>query len=101
MHLHPAGDPAGDLFFAAAAAHLRGAPEVGDESQEVFQNCIRRSEMAFSFINFFFCCRLFEPDPAAFGSTSEIDCCEKVIEDLLARVVQRKVSGSRSELAAI
>ncbi|KAG2584700.1 hypothetical protein PVAP13_6KG337700 [Panicum virgatum] len=34
--------------------------------------------------------RLFEPDPAAFGSTSEIDGCEKVLADLLARVVQRK-----------
>jgi len=50
---------------------------------------------------FFFCCRLFEPDPAAFGSTSEIDGCEKVLADLLARVVQRKVSESRSEPAAI
>ncbi|XP_025821949.1 agamous-like MADS-box protein AGL104 isoform X3 [Panicum hallii] len=34
--------------------------------------------------------RLFEPDTAAFGSTSEIHGCEKVLADLLARVVQRK-----------
>ena len=55
--------------------------------------------MAFSFRKPF-CCRLFEPDPAAFGSTSEIDGCEKVLADLLARVVQRKVSESRSQPAA-
>ncbi|KAL6661728.1 hypothetical protein ACP70R_001112 [Stipagrostis hirtigluma subsp. patula] len=34
--------------------------------------------------------RLFEPDPAAFGSTSEIDGCEKLLMDVLARVVDRK-----------
>nr|ASZ79973.1 MADS62 [Bambusa multiplex] len=34
--------------------------------------------------------RLFEPDPAAFGSTSEIDGCEKFLMDVLTRVVERK-----------
>ncbi|CAO2184079.1 unnamed protein product [Urochloa humidicola] len=34
--------------------------------------------------------RLFEPDPASFSSTSELDGCEKLLVDLLARVVQRK-----------
>jgi hypothetical protein len=34
---------------------------------------------------------MFEPDPAAFSSTSELDGCEKLLADLLARVVQRKV----------
>ncbi|KAM0829282.1 hypothetical protein ACQ4PT_066976 [Festuca glaucescens] len=34
--------------------------------------------------------RLFEPDPAAFGSTSEIDGCEKFLMDMLTRVVERK-----------
>ncbi|RCV31647.1 hypothetical protein SETIT_6G194800v2 [Setaria italica] len=34
--------------------------------------------------------RLFEPDPAAFSSTSELDGCEKLLADLLDRVVQRK-----------
>ncbi|KAL6859044.1 hypothetical protein ACP4OV_018046 [Aristida adscensionis] len=34
--------------------------------------------------------RLFEPDPAAFGSTAEIDGCEKLLMDVLARVVDRK-----------
>ncbi|CAL5005548.1 unnamed protein product [Urochloa decumbens] len=34
--------------------------------------------------------RLFEPDPASFSSTSELDGCEKLLADLLARVVQRK-----------
>ena len=34
--------------------------------------------------------RLFEPDPAAFGSTSQIDGCEKFLMDMLTRVVERK-----------
>ncbi|CAO2207126.1 unnamed protein product [Urochloa humidicola] len=34
--------------------------------------------------------RMFEPDPASFSSTSELDGCEKLLVDLLARVVQRK-----------
>ncbi|KAL6644609.1 hypothetical protein ACP70R_016217 [Stipagrostis hirtigluma subsp. patula] len=34
--------------------------------------------------------RLFEPDPAAFSSTSEIDGCEKLLMDVLARVIDRK-----------
>ncbi|KAM0908272.1 hypothetical protein ACQ4PT_015567 [Festuca glaucescens] len=34
--------------------------------------------------------RLFEPDPAAFGSTNEIDGCEKFLMDMLTRVVERK-----------
>ncbi|XP_062195781.1 agamous-like MADS-box protein AGL66 [Phragmites australis] len=34
--------------------------------------------------------RLFEPDLAAFGSTSEIDWCEKFLMDVLTRVVERK-----------
>lgn len=37
------------------------------------------------------CYRLFEPDPAAFGSASEIDGCEKFLMDMLTRVVERKV----------
>jgi MADS-box transcription enhancer factor 2B len=36
-------------------------------------------------------CRLFEPEPAAFGSTNEIDGCEKFLMDMLTRVVDRKV----------
>lgn len=36
------------------------------------------------------CYRLFEPDPAAFGSASEIDGCEKFLMDMLTRVVERK-----------
>uniref|UniRef100_A0A453H297 MADS-box domain-containing protein n=1 Tax=Aegilops tauschii subsp. strangulata TaxID=200361 RepID=A0A453H297_AEGTS len=34
--------------------------------------------------------RLFEPDPAAFGSMVEIDNCEKFLMDMLTRVVERK-----------
>ncbi|XP_047046182.1 agamous-like MADS-box protein AGL66 [Lolium rigidum] len=34
--------------------------------------------------------RLFEPEPAAFGSTNEIDGCEKFLMDMLTRVVERK-----------
>ncbi|CAM0948112.1 unnamed protein product [Alopecurus aequalis] len=34
--------------------------------------------------------RLFEPDPAAFGSTNEMDGCEKFLMDMLTRVVERK-----------
>ncbi|XP_037419047.1 agamous-like MADS-box protein AGL104 [Triticum dicoccoides] len=35
--------------------------------------------------------RLFEPDPAAFGSTGDIDNCEKFLMEMLTRVVERKV----------
>ncbi|XP_044360702.1 agamous-like MADS-box protein AGL66 isoform X1 [Triticum aestivum] len=34
--------------------------------------------------------RLFEPDPAAFGSTGDIDNCEKFLMEMLTRVVERK-----------
>nr|CAB3483355.1 unnamed protein product [Digitaria exilis] len=34
--------------------------------------------------------RMFEPGPATFGSTTEIDDCEKLLVDVLARVIQRK-----------
>lgn len=37
-------------------------------------------------------CRLFEPDPAAFGSVGEVDGCEKFLMDMLTRVVERKVN---------
>ncbi|KAF8751011.1 hypothetical protein HU200_012308 [Digitaria exilis] len=33
---------------------------------------------------------MFEPGPATFGSTTEIDDCEKLLVDVLARVIQRK-----------
>ncbi|KAF8654472.1 hypothetical protein HU200_061661 [Digitaria exilis] len=33
---------------------------------------------------------MFEPDPATFGCTSEIDGCEKLLVDVLARVIQWK-----------
>lgn len=36
-------------------------------------------------------CRMFEPDPAAFGTSSEVDGCEKYLMELLTRVVERKV----------
>jgi hypothetical protein len=42
-------------------------------------------------VRLFLACRLFEPDPAAFGSTSDIDGCEKFLMDMLTRVVERKV----------
>uniref|UniRef100_A0A0E0LWC5 MADS-box domain-containing protein n=1 Tax=Oryza punctata TaxID=4537 RepID=A0A0E0LWC5_ORYPU len=39
-------------------------------------------------------CRMFEPDPAAFGTSSEIDGCEKYLMELLTRVVERKVQAN-------
>ena len=45
--MHLPGDPAGDLFFAAAAAHLRGTPEVGG----ALSFCQRLSELNSPFWN--------------------------------------------------
>ncbi|KAL5220508.1 hypothetical protein ABZP36_025221, partial [Zizania latifolia] len=42
---------------------------------------------------------LFEPDPVAFGSTIDIDGCEKFLMDVLARVVERKNNLLSSHMA--
>uniref|UniRef100_A0A0E0LWC4 MADS-box domain-containing protein n=1 Tax=Oryza punctata TaxID=4537 RepID=A0A0E0LWC4_ORYPU len=43
--------------------------------------------------------RMFEPDPAAFGTSSEIDGCEKYLMELLTRVVERKNNLLSSHMA--
>uniref|UniRef100_A0A0E0QKM0 MADS-box domain-containing protein n=1 Tax=Oryza rufipogon TaxID=4529 RepID=A0A0E0QKM0_ORYRU len=43
--------------------------------------------------------RMFEPDPAAFGTSSEVDGCEKYLMELLTRVVERKNNLLSSHMA--
>uniref|UniRef100_A0A0E0AX10 MADS-box domain-containing protein n=1 Tax=Oryza glumipatula TaxID=40148 RepID=A0A0E0AX10_9ORYZ len=43
--------------------------------------------------------RMFEPDPAAFSTSSEVDGCEKYLMELLTRVVERKNNLLSSHMA--
>ncbi|KAM0909602.1 hypothetical protein ACQ4PT_014713 [Festuca glaucescens] len=76
------------LRYLNMSDHDRGDPGALNEKIEEIQQEIYASQQQLQISEERL--RLFEPDPAAFGSTSEIDGCEKFLMDMLTRVVERK-----------
>ncbi|KAM0908273.1 hypothetical protein ACQ4PT_015567 [Festuca glaucescens] len=76
------------LRYLNMSDHDRGDPGALNEKIEEIQQEIYASQQQLQISEERL--RLFEPDPAAFGSTNEIDGCEKFLMDMLTRVVERK-----------